>query len=217
MRHVYNRYADRMWGRLCCISWVLSAVLACTSWAAQGYERAGVSIEAKTIKLSRTMNRIEASGDVHLSASNPAAKVRLSAEARRVTVTLSSAPGTSGSVRGLDSIKQADFDGPVKMVYTAPKSITDQAGNKTGEVLVTTTVTADRAAYDGVQGVATLSGNVRIVQDDPSVFAEPVVMTGDKASINLKRGQEAGDYDFKIESTGKPSRIEIVPKQQAKQ
>lgn len=200
-----------------CVCWLLLALLPCCALAGQGYERAGVSIEAKTIKLSRAVNQIEASGDVRLLAANPSEKIKLTAEARRISLILFATPNKAFIQRGLDSIKQVEFEGPVKMVYAAPKIIANETGSKTAEVMVTTTATADRATYEGTQGIVNLSGNVRIVQDDPSIFSEPAVMTGDKAIVNLRRGQEAGDYDFKIEGSQKPSRIEIVPKQQTKQ
>lgn len=200
-----------------CVCWITLALLPCCASAGQGYERAGVSIEAKTIKLSRAVNQIEASGEVRLSAANPSEKIKMTAEARRISLTLFATPNKAFTQRGLDSIKQVEFEGPVKMMYAAPKIVTDETGGKAAEVIVTTTATADRATYDGTQGIVNLSGNVRIVQDDPSIFAEPAVMTGDKAIVNLRRGQETGDYDFKIEGSQKPSRIEIVPKQQTKQ
>lgn len=202
-------------------SWYVFAVmLACAcnlAGAAQNFERAGVYIEAGTIKLSRTVNRIEASGDVHLLALDPTAGVRLSAEAKKVTVTLFTTSNQKAPVRGLESIKAAEFEGPVKLVYRAPKTVADESGNKVSEVNVTTTATATRASFDGVQGVVTLAGNVKITQEDPSIFAEPAVMTGDRAFINVKPSQGERDYDFKIESVEKPSRIEIVPKRTGKQ
>lgn len=197
--------------------WLLVGVLLTYAPAAQGFERGGVTIEAKTIKLSRTTDQIEASGNVHLSAINSSSKVKLVADARKVTITLLTSANQAGQLRGIEAIKSAEFEGPVKMVYAAPKMIKDDTGKNTTQVMVTTTATADRATFDGLQGVAILLGNVKVVQDDPSIFAEPAVMTGDKASINLKSAREPGEYDFRIESSDGPSRIEIVPRQLAKQ
>ncbi|MGQ9454858.1 MAG: hypothetical protein ACUVRS_05490 [Armatimonadota bacterium] len=200
--------------------YIFALMLACTcslAGAAQNFERAGVYIEAGAIKLSRTVNRIEASGDVRLSAVDPTAGVRLSAEAKMVTVTLFTMSNQKASVRGLESIKAAEFEGPVKLIYRSPKTVVNESGNKVSEVNVTTTATATRASFDGVRGVVVLTGNVKITQEDPSIFAEPAVMTGDKAFINVRPSQGESDYDFKIESVERPSRIEIVPKRTGKQ
>ena len=184
--------------------------------AERNFDQAGVSIAAQTIRLSRVTNRIEAVGSVHLEAVNKSAKTSFTADAQRVVVTVFSSAGAKGALRGLDSIKSAQFDGPVKMVYTAPKPVLDKAGKEQAEVMTTTTATADSATFDGNEGIAYLVGHVKIIQDDPSMWAEPAVMTGEKASINLKRAPGAEDYDFKIESTTSPSRIEVVPKAEAK-
>ena len=160
-------------------------------------------------------SRIEAVGGVHIEAVNKPAKTSLVADSDKLTVIRFTDPKTKGTLQGLDSIKRAEFVGPVKMVYVAPKPVPDISGKMISEVMTKIEATADNAVFDGVTGIACLTGHVKIIQDDPSLFSAPAVMTGDKALINLKRAPGAEDYDFKIESITGPSKIEVVPKAEA--
>jgi hypothetical protein len=197
--------------------WLFAAVLVLVWGPAlcqQSYSRTGVSVQAKPggeITWWKS-GRISGLGGVHIEAVNKAARTNLVADANEVNVVYFTGTKTKGAVSGLDSIKSAEFSGSVKMVFTAPKPVKDDTGKQTGEVMTTTQATADNVTFDGATGIARLTGHVKIIQDDPSMWAEPAVMTGDKASINLKRAPGAEDYDFKIESTTCPSRIEVVPK-----
>ncbi|MEN6582475.1 MAG: hypothetical protein ABFD54_08495, partial [Armatimonadota bacterium] len=127
------------------------------------------------------------------------------ASAAKIVASLFSAPGTKTKTPGLGAIKSADLTGPVTIIYSA----VDQSGSKT-----VTTATADSATYDGIERVAHLTGNVKIVSDNPALFDEPAVMTGDVATVDLK---SAAGPAIKIESTNGLSRIEATPKKQEPQ
>jgi len=196
--------------------WAVVLALCCVPVACQqSFSQLGVSMQTQKggqITWSVRSGRIEGVGGVHIEAVNKAAKTSLVADAQKMVVNLLVGTASKSALQGMDSIKSAQFDGPVKMVYVSPKPILDGSGKIVGEVITTTTATADSATFDGTQGIATLTGHVKIIQDDPSMWAEPAVMITEKASINLKRAPGAEDYDFKLESTTGPSRIEVVPK-----
>ena len=159
-----------------------------------------------------SLSRIEAVGGVHIEAVNKPAKTTLIADADKMVVVRFSDPKKTGVLQGLDSIKSAVFTGSVKMVFVGPKRPAGKSDSKAEAVMTTTTATADSVTFDGASGIATLTGHVKIIQEDPSMWAEPAVMTGDKASINLGKAPGTEDFDFRIESTTGPSRIEVVPK-----
>ncbi|MGC8861189.1 MAG: hypothetical protein ACP5R5_00265 [Armatimonadota bacterium] len=181
----------------------------------QSFSRTGVSIQTRpggVITLFDSLSRVEAVGGVHIEAVNKPARTTLVADADKMTVVRFSDPKKAGALQGMDSIKSAMFTGSVKLVFTGPKRVGAGSGESAREVMTTTTATADSAGFDGTTGIVTLTGHVKIIQDDPSMWAEPAVMTGDKAMINLRRKPGTEDFDFRIESTTGPSRIEVVPK-----
>ena len=87
--------------------------------------------------------------------------------------------------------------GPVTMVYTSDK--------KGSESKIT--ATADKADFDGTTNVAHLTGHVKIVNDNPAMFAEPVVMIGDRATVDLSPNLGPEDMRFRVESSSGESTI----------
>jgi len=179
--------------------------------AQQTVSQAGMSISAQSIEISRATSRIIAIGNVHVEASNKAVKTYFAADAAKMVVTLFANPGTKGALNGLAAVKSAVFSGPVKMLYTAPKPVKDEATGKTTEVDTKTEARADSVTFDGPAGLAYLTGSVKITEEDPSMFAVPAVMTGEKATINLGRLDRGEQPDFKIETPNGVSRIEVTP------
>ncbi|MCX8052256.1 MAG: hypothetical protein N3B12_00465 [Armatimonadetes bacterium] len=153
-------------------------------------------------------SRLVIKGNARVKLFDKTAGTQMNSEADTITVLLSPNPSP-----GQSAVKSAELIGSPKVTYTAPKIIKDEkTGQISGRVTVTTVATADSITYDGVKGIAVLTGQVKIIQDDPSMYAEPAEVTGDKATWNLRPSPESGDYDFKIESTTGPGRIEVVPK-----
>ncbi|MCE5314137.1 MAG: hypothetical protein ABFD49_07750 [Armatimonadota bacterium] len=175
---------------------VISPVCAqATTWNGQGFTVVASSIGGSPAA-DKTF-KIVADKNVYFKTIDQAAGTFLEAESSKLTVLTMPSAGTTGSV------KSAELSGPVKLVYTTCDPKTNARS--------TMTATSDSATYDGVTQVAYLIGNVKIVNDNPTLFAQPAVMTGDKATINLKPG--AGT-EFRVESSPGLSRIEATPKNQ---
>jgi lipopolysaccharide assembly outer membrane protein LptD (OstA) len=168
-----------------------------------------ILISAHTIQVSRT-TKFVATGKVHIEVANKAAKTFFGADASQVTVVLFAASGTA--LHGMDAVKSAVFDGPVKMVNSTPKTFVDKTTHKESEVMTKSVLTSDNASYDGSKGLAYATGNVRIEHSDPSVSDSPAVMNGDKATINLLHAPGSEDFDFRVESSPGVSTIEVTPK-----
>jgi len=79
-------------------------------------------------------------------------------------------------------------------------------------VISKTTATADSADFDGATNLAHLVGNVKITNDNPALFAEPAVMVGDKATVNLAPNPGPDDFRFRVESSPGVSSITVTPK-----
>ena len=60
--------------------------------------------------------------------------------------------------------------------------------------------------------MAYLTGNVKIVSENPAMFAEPSVMTGDEAVVNLKPNLGPEEFSFSIKSSSGASKVEVTPK-----
>ena len=144
--------------------------------------------------------RVVATGQAKVSGKSADSKASFEASAPKIVVTMSPAKA-NGS--GFGSVGSAEMTGPVKIVYKT----TGASGNVT-----VTTATADHATYDGATEKAVLDGNVRVISEDPTMFAQPAVMTGDKATVNLARNLRPDQFRFKIESHPGLSRIEVTPK-----
>jgi len=149
--------------------------------------------------------RVVARGKALVKATDKAMKSGFQAEAARITVEL--APGALTGSKGsqADLIKDATFVGPVKIVHFSVTS----AG-----VTVKTTATADRADYNGADKLLVLDGNVKIVQDNPEIFQEPAVATGEKAQVSIKPNLGPDEFRFRVESASEPSRIEVTLKKE---
>jgi len=164
-----------------------------------------LSVSARTIDVNAKADTFIASGKAHVSFKDPVAKTSLVADAEKITVVIGSIknakPGKS-AVAGT-SLKSATLAGPVTMVYT----FTNSAGG-----VSRITATADNADYDGETDIAHLTGHVKIVNDDPSLFAEPAVMTGDKATVNLAPNPGPEGFRFRVESSPGMSTITVTPK-----
>ena len=180
------------------------ASLICTVAYAQGStwksSDGTMSISASTIDIGSS--KIVARGNAYVKSADKLTNRIFEACAGSITVTLFSAPGAKGGPAGLDLIKSADFSGPVKLVYT----LTEQ-GTPTKTIAL-----ADQATYNGTDKIAYLLGNVKITNENPSIFDAPAVMTGDKATINLKRMLGPDEFRFRVESTSGVSRIEATTK-----
>lgn len=141
-------------------------------------------------------------GDVHFWSANKVAKTAIDIRSSKMTV--QTASGAKTHATGLDLVKSADFVGPVKIVYSSVA--TDGTPTKT-------TAEADNATYDGATKLVHLVGNVKITQEDRSQYEEPVVATGDKATVNLKQELGADEFRFRMESSPGLSKIEVTPAQ----
>lgn len=164
----------------------------------------GVAVSASTIDMYPTSNKIVASGKAHIEADDKAAKTSFEADASKITVILTSQTDTKVKDKsGLSAVKSAELAGPVKMTYITvePTGVTTK-----------TTATADKATFDGVEKMARLEGSVKVINDNPAVFDEPAVMTGDRALINLNPILGPNDFRFRIESSPGVSRIEATPR-----
>ena len=155
-------------------------------------------LEAKTIMGSE--NRFVASENAHLYKNDTAAKTTLEAEASKIVIVIAQQGDKAKS--GM-SIESADLSGPVKLVYSAIEN----------GVATKTTATADSAVFQGTAQMANLSGNVKIIHDNPQLFSEPAVMAGDKATVYLAPKLDEHQYRFKVESTTGLSTITATPKE----
>ncbi len=142
-------------------------------------------------------NGFVATGSARIKWVDPVRKAILNAEAKKITVTIANEqpPAATASAKGAKTarprtvIKSAVLAGPVKMTY-----VTTGPNGKS-----TITANANNADFDGRTNLARLTGNVKIVNDDPALFSVPATMTGDKATVNLKPvGPE--DFRFRVET-----------------
>lgn len=167
-------------------------------------------LSAKSIG-ARADNVLVADGKPHLHYAATDAKTTLEADANKMVVAFvvgkkaakgAAAAASTKSVTA--SIKSAKLTGPVTIVYTFPDT-------KNGGIS-RITATADDADFDGVANVAHLTGHVKIVNDNPAIFAEPAVMSGDKATVNLNLAPGPDELRFRVESSPGVSSITVTPK-----
>ncbi len=142
-----------------------------------------------------------ASGKAHVHYADSVAKSILEVDAEKITVVIAKKSATNSNSK--TALKSAVLAGPVKLVYTSP----DSNGS-----ISKITATADCADFDGVTNLAHLTGNVKIVSVNPSMFVEPAVMVGDKATVNLMPNPGPDDFRFRIESSPGVSTITVTPK-----
>lgn len=155
------------------------------------------SLSAKSVEIYSA--RLVASGNAHVKWLDRANKTTLDANAEKITVTTMQAPKGDKNAKSTTVVKTATLLGPTRMVYT----FVDASGPSK------VTATADNADYDGATNLAHLTGNVRISNENPALFAEPATMTGDSAVVNLKPGPD--DFRFRIESSPGMSTITATP------
>lgn len=158
-----------------------------------------MSLSAPTIEY---MNyKIVAKSPAQINTSDVKKGTSVYAKADVMTVSFyTSSKSNSSSPFG--SIKTAEFSGNVTITYIT----TDESGTK-----LSTVATAKKAMFSGNDSIMHLDGNVKIVHTNPNIFAEPLVLTGDKASVSLKSNLGPDDFRFKVEATEGVSRIEVIP------
>lgn len=142
-------------------------------------------------------------GSAHFKAFSKTGDTTMSAEAKKITVLMSKEPGNAQGAFSV--IKSAEMSGPVTLIYTTI--------DPTTKVKAVTTATSDNANYDGTTRTAYLTGNVKILNENPTLFEGPAVMTGDKATIDLTPGQS----HIRVETSPGVSTIEATPKGGASQ
>ena len=177
---------------------IASAVLL-SAQAPVKYEFRNIKASASSIGGSLESLKLILSGSAHIETVDKATKTTFEADASKITTTFFSA---KIKAQGLGAVKNATMQGRVKLVYVT----VDASGNP-----VKTTATADKATYDGADRLAHLTGNVKIVSENPAVFAEPAVMTGDTAVVNLKPNLGPDEMRFRVESSPGQSTIEVTP------
>jgi lipopolysaccharide export system protein LptA len=162
-----------------------------------------LTMSARTIDMRA--DALLASGKAHVRFADPVAKASLEADADKITVVVGSSKSgkTAKGAIGGAALKSATLAGPVTMVYTFPDS---------GGGISKITATADNADFDGATNMAHLTGHVKIVNENPAIFAEPAVMVGDKATVNLSPNPGPEDFRFRVESSPGVSTITVTPK-----
>ena len=163
-----------------------------------------IHVEASEIEYG--LAKVTATGSVYVKSIDKETGKVFEANADKIIVVLFSSKTKSGGPSGLESVKSADFIGHSKIIYTS-----NEQGTATKTVAV-----ADKATYDGNEQLAFLNGNVKITNENQSLFNGPTVMTGDKATINLKHTLGPDDFRFKVETINGVSKIEATPKQKEK-
>lgn len=166
-----------------------------------GLSARGNAIEFHTDTATNQLDRITITGNAHVESKDKAAQTTFSADSSKITVHFFTEKPKAGT-QGIALVKNGDFTGPVKMVYTA---IANGAMTKT-------IATADSATFTGEDQLAKLSGNVKITQEDPAHFEVPAVMNGDQATVNLNRTLAPDGFRFRIESTPGMSTMTVTPK-----
>jgi lipopolysaccharide export system protein LptA len=183
----------------------LAMLMLVTPGLAATYKSSDGTLQLSAATIDVKANAFVAVGKAHVRFADPVAKTSLEADADKITVVVSSTQGgktVKGAIGGT-SIKSATLAGPVKMVYTFP----DSSGS-----ISKVTATADNADFDGATNMAHLTGHVKIVNENPAIFAEPAVMVGDKATVNLSPDLTPEDFRFRVESSPGVSTITVTPK-----
>ncbi len=162
-------------------------------------------LSARTIDVNGKTDTFVATGKAHVLVKDPTAGTSLEADAEKMTVVVNWAKNAKSgkAATGGASLKSANMAGPVTMVYTFP----DSSGG-----ISKFTATADNADFDGATSMAHLTGHVKIVNENPAIFAEPAVMVGDKATVNLSPNPGPEGFRFRVESSPGVSTITVTPK-----
>lgn len=122
---------------------------------------------------------------------------QLEAKAQKIVIKF----GSGGAQGGMGSLKSAALTGDVWMLSRPEKGKATEARAGSAEI-----------DWAGTRQ-AVLNGNVRIESTDPSMFAEPLTITADKATVNLKPDSELkeGETRIRIESDPGKSKLEFTP------
>ncbi len=137
-------------------------------------------------------------GNAKIKVFSKAQGTSLIALGEKITVTFFSDDDEQEAAGAVSMIKSVEFSGSPRITSTETKEIVDKkTSKKLGQVTVTTKASADLMAYSGTDGIVTLTGNVKIERDDPSMFKG--TGSGEKAWINLSRDPNR-EFDFRIET-----------------
>ena len=162
-----------------------------------------IILSASTIDI--TQSRLAAKGKAHIEVAKAVAATSFNASADAITVMLFTDTDQKKKRVGLDAIKSAQMTGFVEVIYVRTEA----------DAVVKTTSSAQEAVYDGAEQIVKLSGQVKVTHHDPNMFTQPAVLTGDKATVNVKSDLGPEDFRFRIESSPGVSRIEVSPKEKA--
>ena len=149
-------------------------------------------------------DKVVLSGKAHVKSFSKEAKSSMDAQADKIVVTLFSSPAAKNKSAQQSLFKSAELTGSPQMVYC---TVDPNTGSQ-----VKTTATSNCATYDGKDQMAYLKGNVKIINENPSLFNGPAIMTGDEAKINLKPNLGPDEERFNIKSSPGVSKIEVTPK-----
>ncbi|MEN6371683.1 MAG: hypothetical protein ABFD64_06670 [Armatimonadota bacterium] len=122
---------------------------------------------------------------------------KLEAKAQKIIIKF----GPGGAQGGMGSLKSATLTGDVWMFSKIEKDKSTEARASSVDI-----------DWAGARQ-AVLNGNVQIESTDPSMFAEPLTITADKATVNLKPDAELkdGETRIRIESDPGKSKMQFTP------
>ena len=163
-----------------------------------------IVVSATTIDFGAS--QVVARGKARVKTADSATKTDFEAEADKIVVYLYSSSTSKTGTGMLGSVKNVDLSGSVKLIYDT----VDPSGAPTKTI-----ATAKNAIYNGGDNAAYLNGEVKVTHTNPAAFEGPVVMTGDKATVNLKPNLGPEDFRFRVETPSGVSRIEATPKNEA--
>ncbi len=189
------------------IAIVFTAVMtfaAITAFAATYKSKDGsIAISGRVIEFASS-SRLVVNENVKVKAVDPKAHTMLEVFCNKVTIDLYQKTGQNAD-ESLGSIKEADFFGPLKIVYTTK----DESGQN-----AVSTATSKSGRIDGAKQLLYLEGGVTITHTNPAEFESPVVATGDTATVNLAQNIGEDDFRFRIESSPGVSKIEVTPRKE---
>lgn len=167
-----------------------------------GVAARGNTLEFHTDPATNQVDRVTVTGNAHVESKDKVAQTSFSADASKIVVQFFTTKPKAGT-QGIALVKSGDFSGPVKMVYSVVAN-----GNMTKTI-----ADADSATFSGADQLARLTGNVKITQEDPAHFAEPAVMTGEAATVNLNKAVSPEGFRFRIETPSPGlSTMTVTPK-----
>lgn len=196
--------------RAAALALIIMALLAAPVLAVN-YESADGTLKLSAGRIDIGTNRLVAVGNAHIHYFDSIKKTTMDADAAKILVTTMQqqpvAPKATvkgaKAPRATTAVKTAVLSGPVKMIY-----ITVDSSGK-----ATITANADNADYDGITNLAHLTGDVKIVNDNPTLFSAPATMSGDVATLNLKPSGP-DDFRFRVESSPGTAAVTVTPKPQ---